>query len=61
MESDLLTEDERAAFLKIAHFDGTPTTVFFIDGEEKSAVSRINGDASTEKIIKKLKSNGFIK
>ena len=31
-----------------------------INGEEKTAASRINGDASTDKIIKKLKSNGFI-
>ena len=60
MEADLLDEVQRNAFLKIVHYDGTPTTVFFINGEEETAASRINGDASTDKIIKKLKSNGFI-
>ena len=34
--------------------------VFVIDGEEKTAANRINGDVSKEKIISKLKSNGFI-
>ena len=42
-------------------FDGTPTTVFVIEGDEKTAANRINGDVSKEKIIAKLKSNGFIK
>ena len=46
---------------KIFNFDGTPTTVFVIDGEEKTAANRIVGEASEEKITKKLKSNGFIK
>ena len=30
------------------------------DGQEKTAANRINGDASKDKILKKLKSNGFI-
>lgn len=42
-------------------FDGsTPTTIFFRDGEEKTTATRIDGDVSTEKIISKLKKNGFI-
>lgn len=61
MEVDLLDNTQRTAFSKIIHYDGTPTTVFFVDGEEKTAATRINGDASSEKIIKKLKSNGFVK
>ena len=43
-------------------FDGsTPTTIFINDGEEETTATRINGDISTDKIINKLKKNGFIK
>jgi len=60
IEVDLLSEDERNSFKKYFSFEGTPQTVFVIDGYEKTAANRIVGDASTEKIISKLKSNGFI-
>ena len=36
------------------------TPILILDGEEKTSANRINGDASKEKIINKLKSNGFI-
>lgn len=43
------------------NFDGgTPTTILFKDGEEKTTASRIEGNEKIEKIIDKLKSNGFI-
>lgn len=43
-------------------FDGsTPITIFINDGEEETTATRINGDISTDKIINKLKKNGFIK
>lgn len=61
LDTDLLSEEEYNNFTNYFSFDGTPTTVFINDGEEKTAASRINGDASEEKIINKLKSNGFIK
>ena len=61
METDLLDKDTYDTFKKkYFNFDGTPTTVFVINGEEKTAASRIDGDVSKEKIISKLKSNGFI-
>lgn len=60
MESDLLSDDEKKEFSKYITFDGTPVTVFIKNGEEKTAATRINGSASTEKILAKLKSNGFI-
>lgn len=42
-------------------FDGsTPTTIFFKDGEEKTTATRIEGNEKFEKIINKLKTNGFI-
>lgn len=61
IEVNLLTEDEHSDFKNYFNFDGTPQTVFVIDGYEKTAANRIVGDTSTEKIISKLKSNGFIK
>ena len=60
LETDLLSEDEYTDLKKDFSFSGTPTTVFIINGEEKTAASRINGDVTVEKIIAKLKSNGFI-
>ena len=42
-------------------FDGgTPTTIFFKKGEEKTTANRIEGNVKIEKIINKLKNNGFI-
>lgn len=61
IEVNLLDEDERNEFKKHFNYSGTPQTIFVIDGYEKTAANRINGDASTDKIISKLKSNGFIK
>ena len=60
LETDLLDEDTHNELEKIFSFKGTPTTVFVIDGEEKTAATRINGDTTEQKIINKLKSNGFI-
>ena len=61
LETNLLSEDEENELKhKYFSFEGTPTTVFVINGEEKTAATRIDGDVSTEKIISKLKSNGFI-
>lgn len=48
-------------FKEIFSFDGgTPTTIFFKEGEEKTTATRIEGDISMEKTIDKLKKNGFI-
>lgn len=60
IDVDLLSDNEYDEFKTYISFDGTPATVFIKDGEETSAATRINGDASIEKIEKKLKSNGFI-
>lgn len=40
---------------------GTPTVTFFIDGKDQGSYHRINGEVSEEKVIQKLKSNGYIK
>lgn len=60
LETDLLDDDTHKELKTYFNFSGTPTTVFVIDGEEKTAANRINGDTSEQKIINKLKSNGFI-
>lgn len=63
IDVDLLKEDEFNALEEKIHFEdaGTPVTLFIKNGQESSAATRINGDASSEKIVKKLKSNGFLK
>lgn len=61
LETDLLKEKEEKEIKKHFNYSGTPTTVFVVDGYEKTAANRINGDASEDKIISKLKSNGYIK
>lgn len=58
---DELTKDEYETFKKEFSFDGsTPITIFIKEGEEKTTATRIEGDVNTEKIITKLKANGFI-
>lgn len=60
IEVDLLSADEKKEFVTHVNFSSTPSTVFILDGYEKTSANRINGDASKEKLIHKLKSNGFI-
>lgn len=60
IDVDLLTKEEKKKFESYIGFDGTPVTIFLKNGEETTVANRINGNASTEKIEKKLKSNGFI-
>lgn len=61
IDVDLLSDAENENFSSYINHDGTPVTVFIKNGEETSVATRINGDASIEKIERKLKSNGFIK
>lgn len=59
--TDDFTKEEYETFKKDFSFDGgTPTTIFFKNGEEKTTATRINGNVKTDKIISKLKNNGFI-
>ena len=61
LETDLLSKEENATLKERFSFRGTPQTLFVVDGEEKTAATRIDGDVSEEKIISKFKSNGYIK
>lgn len=53
-------EDLKNFSSKISFDGGTPTTLFIKNGEEKTTATRIEGDVSIEKIVDKLKKNGFI-
>lgn len=59
IDIDKYNEEE---FSNLISFDGsTPTTIFIKNGDEETTSNRINGDVSKNKIIQKLKSNGFLK
>ena len=55
-----LTKDEKDELINIANVNGTPTTLFFKNGEEESTLNRINGEASSSKLVNKLKKLGYI-
>lgn len=58
---DTFTDEEYENIKTKLSFDGsTPITIFFKDGEEKTTATRIEGNTQSEKIIAKLKKNGFI-
>lgn len=56
-----LTTDEKITLSKYANFSGTPTTLFFTEGEEKTSLNRIVGYTSKAKIKERLTSLGYIK
>lgn len=54
-------KDDIAVLNKIASINGTPTTLFYIDGEELTTLNRISGSTSKTKLVEKLKKMGYIK
>lgn len=61
IDYDLYSNYEKNLFKDAVSFDGsTPVTVFFKDGTEITTSNRIYGNVSSNKIISKFKSNGFI-
>jgi thiol-disulfide isomerase/thioredoxin len=62
MDTATLTTDEyQEVIVGYVGEVGTPTVAFFEDGIEKGSYSRIEGDVSRDKVIDKLKDNGYIK
>ncbi len=57
--SDLSESDDEAFYAEYG-IDSTPTTVFIKNGQEVSILQRIEGSVSKEKLVSKLKNNGFI-
>lgn len=61
IELDKFNDNEVDWFKDKISFDGgTPVTIFIKNGGEVTTSTRIEGDVSKEKIISKLKTNGFI-
>lgn len=61
VDVDTMDDKNYTEFKTKFSFDGgTPTTIFFKNGEEKTTATRIEGDVSEQKIIDKLKKSGFI-
>lgn len=56
-----ISEDDSKKLAQIVNFSGTPTTVFFTEGQEKTALNRFVGYASKTKIVERLESLGYIK
>lgn len=56
-----MTEEEYKSFVKIITIQGTPTTVFIKNGQEETTANRLIGSVSSDKIISRLKSTGYIK
>lgn len=45
---------------QLFNVDGTPTTIFINDGEEKTTINRLIGSSNYSSLVKKLKDRGFI-
>lgn len=61
INTDHLTEKEKDNLFDETGIEGTPTIIFYEEGYEETVASRIVGNVSLEKAIKKFKSNGYIK
>ena len=55
-----LSDDDKKELVTIANVSGTPTTIFFKNGEEESTLNRLVGAVSESKLVAKLKKLGYI-
>lgn len=55
-----MTDENRQEFLDKYNVSGTPTVLFFKGGKETSTLKRLTGNQSEDKIVSKLKANGYI-
>ncbi|MDD2377536.1 MAG: thioredoxin family protein [Bacilli bacterium] len=60
LDTSLLSIDEQKKLNKY-RIGGTPTTIFIVDGEEKTIHNRIDGTADYDYIVNRLISTGYIK
>ncbi len=60
INTDNITEEEYEKLELKTGVTGTPTVIFYNDGEEITKSTRINGSVSVDKIISKFKASGFI-
>ena len=61
LNTSKFSEEQNKEFDEKYGVTGTPTTIFIKDGEEVSLLQRINGEADSDKVIRKLQNNGYIK
>ena len=55
-----LNEEDKTFLKNVANIDGTPTTVFIENGEEKTTTNRLVGNVPEYRVIEKLKALGYI-
>ena len=55
-----LTEDENGEFSSMVGFKSTPTTIFYVDGEQTSTYYRIVGSEDMNTVIEAYKRMGYI-
>lgn len=60
INTDHISEEESNDLFTDTGVTGTPTVIFYHNGIEETVASRINGNVSTDRIISKFKTNGFI-
>lgn len=60
INTDHISEEESNDLFTDTGVTGTPTVIFYHNGIEETVSSRINGNVSTDRIISKFKTNGFI-
>ena len=55
-----LNEEDKTFLKNVANTDGTPTTVFIENGEEKATTNRLVGSVPEYRVIERLKVLGYI-
>ena len=55
-----LNSDDAKTFSNMVKVTGTPTSIFYKNGEETTSLNRINGSVSKSNLIERLKSLGYI-
>lgn len=61
IDTSSLNEDEYNKFSDMVYVKGTPTIIFYENGEEQSMATRIVGAVPKDKLITKFKDMGYIK
>lgn len=55
-----LSKEEYSRLNDIANISGTPSTIFIVDGEEKTTLNRLTGSIEKSRLVEKLISEGYI-
>ena len=55
-----MSSEDLTYLRNVANISGTPTTVFIVNGEEKSIQNRLIGEVKEYRVIEKLKAMGYI-